>query len=356
MAETQIQTQDDSILASLLFNSIVTYGPTGVRKTSQIGEFAEYIYEKTGKPTRLYTADGGGYGVIQDYVNAGIIIPWRFSPEKNPLPAIVKASKGAWPKKLVNGINVGGIVIEPDHSKPGAGVEAFKDVGAIAVESWYSIAELLMADVISKGRKISEDVVSMFEEDGIKFGASSRGHYGWAQKTLLGLIRNFAALPVERVLFTSVESKGEDKLTKVLTYGPMAAGSAITAIIPTYVGDCLHFEDFVESGGADPGNPKQNLVRSRVKVWFQQHPDSQSPNIMWPAKSRIVPAKLGEFRAKVGANGYFVLPDAEAGKPVDTHGGLYKYLKAQDELLGASTADKLELKKRLDEKWKKETK
>ena len=58
-------------LGVILHNTLVLYGPTGTRKTVSIGDFAKYIYEKTGKKTRLLTADGGGWGPIQDVVKCG---------------------------------------------------------------------------------------------------------------------------------------------------------------------------------------------------------------------------------------------------------------------------------------------
>ena len=75
---------DPALVAEMLFNTMVLYGPTGSRKTSQIGEFAKYIYEKTGKITRLVSCDGGGWAPIQDLINAGIIEAWRILSKLGP--------------------------------------------------------------------------------------------------------------------------------------------------------------------------------------------------------------------------------------------------------------------------------
>ena len=295
------------LVAEMLFSTMVLYCPTGSRKTSQCGEFAKYIYEKTGKKTRMITMDGGGYGPVQDLVSAGIIDVWRMVEEENPKIALVKASRGAWPLKIVNGLRVGNIA-EPMRSNRAS---ALKDVGGDIVESWASIAKAVMRDAVAKGQKINEDVVSKFteEEAGLgeeSFGAPSRGHYGFAQNFILDIIRNFGGLPVERVCHTSLEGKGEDRLTKALQYGPEAAGSAITASIPQYVGDCLHFEDFIESKGTDPNNPSQKLIEESVRVWFLKHPDIQT-GTYWPAKARLVPSKVPEFKKRMGEQGYFIL-------------------------------------------------
>lgn len=321
---------DPSLVAELLHNTMVLYGPTGSRKTTQIGEFAKYIYEKTGKKTRLISCDGGGWGPIQDLINAGIIEAWRINEEKNPKVALVKASKGAWPDDIRNGLRASKLITEPDPANRAAFLEK-AGVGAYAIESWHSIAALLMQDVVAKGNKISEDVVGAFTETteygSESFGAPAKSHYGFVQNLILGLIRNFSSLPVERVVYTSIEGKGEDRLSKQLQYGPQVAGSAITAAIPTYVGDCLHFEDFVEDAGVDPANSKQKLVEPKVRVWFTQHPDLQT-GVMWPAKPRVVGSKYEEFRQKIGPNGYFILgPKSHLGT----------YLALQDSLLASSS-------------------
>lgn len=337
--------RDPDGAAELLFNTLVVYGPTGSRKTSQAGSFAEYIYEKTGGITRLISCDGGGWGPIQPHINAGIIEAWRLVEEQNPKVALVKASKGAWPEKLRNGLRESIHILQPEPSKRG---EFFKkaNVTAFIVEGWQSIAQMIIRDAVGKGQKISEDVVSKFTEEAEygseTFGAPARAHYGFVQNFLLDIIRNFSSLPVERIMYTSLEGKGEDKLTKQLSYGPSTAGSALTASIPQYVGDCLHFEDFIEDLGVDPANPKQKLSQESVKAWFVKHADPQT-GILWPAKARIPPSKVGEFRKRMGENGYFIL-----GKK-----SLADYLRLQDEILAASTNDLREWKRKVDEGRKK---
>ena len=51
------------------------YGESGTFKTTQIGTLARYIYRRTGKPIRLISADLGGWGPIQQEIDAGLIIP-----------------------------------------------------------------------------------------------------------------------------------------------------------------------------------------------------------------------------------------------------------------------------------------
>ena len=327
---------DPALAAEMLFNTMVLYGPTGTRKTSQIGSFARYIYEKTGKVTRLISADGGGWAPVQDLINAGIIEAWRVTDEPEFLSAIRAAAAGAWPKLHKNGIRIPGPIAMPlDKHK------ALKDVGAYAVEGFFSIASAVMGDTVDKGRKINEDVVSKFNEKSdfgeFSFGAPSRGHYGFAQRFILDMIKGFTGLPVDRTLFTSLEGKGEDKLSKQTVYGPATAGGAITAAVPQYVGDCIHFEDYFVETGVDPTNDKQKLKELRVRAWFQQHPDTAT-NVMWPAKCRLVPSKIEEFKKIMGLHGYFDLNTLS----------IYDYLKAQDDMLSSSSDEAREWKAAVD--------
>lgn len=318
-------------VAKMLFNTMVIYGPTGSRKTSQLRDFAKYVYEMTGKKTRMISMDGGGYGTAQDVIDAGILEVWRVVEEEKPLAMLQHASLGKWPKTLKDGARVGNALASD-----------MKDCGAYAVEGWFSIANAVMRYLVGKGQKINEDVVSKFTEDSdfgqLSFGAPSRGHYGFAQNCILDLIRNFSGLGRSRIIYTSLEGKGEDKMTKALSYGPATAGGAITAAIPQYVGDCLHFEDFQVDIGADPDNKGQKLTDTQVRAWFTSHPDSQT-GVMWPAKARVIPPKVEEFKKIMGKNGYFNLKDKS----------LYDYLKAQDELLNAGTNEMLEWKRKVDE-------
>ena len=235
----------------------------------------------------------------------GLSNHWRVVEEEKPKLAIMKASKGMWPKTLNNGIRQGLLYTD------------LKDVGAYAVEGWASISSLVLGNLVETGQKINEEVVGKFIEQDSElgnesFGAPGRSHYGWVQNFILNIIRNFGGLPVERVLYTSIEGKGEDRISKQLQYGPAVAGSALVASIPTQVGDCLHYEDFVEETGAEG---KQKLVESKVRIWFTQHPDTLT-GVTWPAKPRIVADKYEEFKKRIGPKRVLCLGQGQ-GEPQD---------------------------------------
>jgi hypothetical protein len=340
----ELLVSNPELATQLLFSTMILYGPTGSRKTSQIREFAKYIYEKTGKKTRLVSLDGGGWGPCQDLINVGVIEPWRLVEEENPKVALTKASMGGWPDRLQNGLRTSSTMTIPRREARAA---ALKDVGAYAVEGFYSIAQAIIRDVVKKGQKISEDIVSKFEEQteygSEQYGAPARAHYGFVQNYILDMIRNFSSLPVERILYTSLEGKGEDKLTKALQYGPAVAGQALTASIPQFVGDCIHLEDYnAQLKVTDQANPSQKFIDQRIRFWFTSHPDPQT-GVIWPAKPRLIPAMVAEFKKRLGENGCFDLT-------LEQHLGTY--LRTQDELLLRSTDDARKWKEEADARRK----
>jgi hypothetical protein len=293
-------------------NTILVYGETGTFKTSNVGRFARYIYEKTGKPTRLVSADGGGWMPVQAEIDAGIIQALRIVEAEQPLPLLRKLGQGYWP---VDGrLVLGGL----------------EDVGAYAVEGLTSIPMLLLRHLVKTGRKVSEEVIGKFTEsievDGKKveesFSAPSRSHYGFIQNFVLDMLASFRALPVERVLFTAHEGKGSDDITNQMVYGPATVGKAITDRLPSEVGDLLHFY------AVPVGTPKSRL---EVRCYLDKHPDTQT-QILWPAKTRLQPEQLAEFTSK-WPDKYF---------PLTLEQGIEAYLRFQDETrrtTGATAAD-----------------
>lgn len=280
-------------------NSLLVYGDSGRYKTTNVGRFARYMYEKTGKPIRVISADGGGWGPIQGEIDAGIIDALRVVESETPLPLLRKLGQGYWPKGQ------------------SLSLDGLDDVSAYAVESLQSLGTMLMRYIVRSGRKISEEVVGQFIESvsaieggakDEKFSAPARSHYGFVQNELLGIIANFRALPVERVLFTAGEGKGTDDMTNQLVYGPLAIGKALTDRLPYEVGDLLHFQ-------AEAVNNKLE-----IRCYFKPHADAVT-RVVWPAKARIQPSQLGALD-KRWPMGYY---------PLTLEEGIEQYLEFQDQ-------------------------
>lgn len=281
-------------------SSILCYGSTGTRKTTNVGHFAKYVWETTSHPVRLVSADAGGWEAIQPYIDAGIVIPYRLFNNGTLLEQIRLLMKGHWP--------------EGEKFVPNT-----QSVGAYAVEGLTSISMLVLRHLVSKGQKISEDIVGTFREGNEVFGAAGRSHYGFAQQFILDLVQAFSTLPTssKRVLFTAHEGKGQDQYTRQTIYGPAAVGQAVTDRIPFFVSDLLHFETHVIDA-------KKN--QTTVRAYLRSHADSDLQSILWPAKVRMPFDLVSEFEKR--------WPEGFIDLSKET---LYDYLKFMDSVRAKST-------------------
>lgn len=306
------------------------YGDTGTFKTTAIAHLARYIAEKTGKATLLFSADGGGWGPCQEEVEAGMIRPYRCDTAVIPLPILRKVSQGYWPED----------VTETDISRVNFVPINWKEIGAIAVEGVTSIGTMLMRHVADKNLKTGEEATSPFrmpirvngqltEET---FAGNSRGHYGFVQNQIYGLITNFGSLPVEYFLLTGHDKKAEDGDRQTVG-GVSAPGKAISALIPTWVGDCIHAQDYqvpvtvkMPKLGGKPGETEDVATVDTVcRYYFKKHPDPVS-GIIYPAKPRVTHGAVALLE-KEYPGGFFV--------PTPEH-GFDDYLRTLDRLATAS--------------------
>lgn len=301
------------------------YGPSGSFKTTSVKHLSHYIAEKTGKATLLISTDGGGWSPCDPEIRAGMIVPYRCDTASIPLPILRKLSQGYFPANPE----------ESDVSKLNLVPVDWAKFGGIAVEGLTSLSTMLMRYLADKGIRVGEDIVNPFKQNVLvdgkveteQFGANPRAHYGFVQNNLYGLVTNFNSLPCEYVLFTAHESKTEDDDRSTI-YGPAVAGKKATALVPSWVGDCIHAQDFpierVEMV-PDPQDAKKKIevrtISTTCRYYFRKHPDP-STGIMFPAKPRVTPEKIAELE-KLYPGGFFV-PTPE--------GGFDGYLRTVDRL------------------------
>jgi hypothetical protein len=320
------------------------FGATGTFKTTAIAHLARYIAETTGKATLLLSADGGGWSPCEEEVLAKMIIPYRCDPNVIPLPIVRKISQGYWPVNPE----------EPDVAKLNFRRANWDKIGAIAVEGITSIGSMLMRHCADKNLKTGEEGTSKFYQsilvDDVMqnevFTQNSKGHYGFVQNQLYSTVTNFVSLPVEYVLFTAHEKKyAEDG---ELQCGISAPGKAITPLIPTWIGDCIHAQDFKlaqKERVPDPAKPGETIEVETVGVtcryYFRKHIDPATGAI-FDAKPRVTHSKSLELN-KVFPGGFFV--------PTEHH-GFDLYLAAVDKLAqDAAQSDSLrDWRRKADEK------
>ena len=212
--------------------TILLYGPTGSGKTPQLGLLAEDVFVKTGKKTRVCTADFGGTDTIAPYIDLGIIElveigtsdPWIFM--NKVVRGYTRDANGKW-------------ILDP---------KANEQIGAYGFESAHGLAQLLKLDMERKaasGVAIGGDTNTSFEVKGdgetLKIG-TTKGFQKYAipQGQVVEAMYESFKLPVQYVVWTAGISKDEDDIlisTKVV--GPDVIGKALTTVLPKDFSYCF---------------------------------------------------------------------------------------------------------------------
>ena len=334
--------------------TICLYGRSGTFKTTQIGFLSQYIYERTGKITRLISADGGGWKPLLPYIEGGLIEPYSIRNEANPIFTLHKLVQGYWPTKLESGKR-----LSKEFSLDTS------NIGAYAIEGVTTISELIIDHLAGKklgmnpaysltltasGESITSGQESVKKFDaGEKFidtqgqalgdvisGAYSQDHYGYVQKTVIEKLVMSWNLPVELVLWTSHEATAEDDLTRTAIYGPALVGKKGTPKIGRNVGVLIHAEPF---NVTKPNAPNTKPIEAtEVRYYFMSHPNQLMPKVTWECKPRIPSVLMPELLKK--------WPDAYFTPTVTK--GLDEYLRLEDSLINKGTNDIREWKQKLD--------
>jgi hypothetical protein len=322
----------------------ICYGDSGCLKSTAAKHFSHYLYERTGKCCLLLSMDGGGWAPMQPEIDAGIISAYRCNIEV-PLPTLRKISQGYWPRN------------------PAATKAADTDLravdwgkfGGVIVEGVTSISQAMMRHLADKQIKTGEEATSPFSQrvivDGAltteTFAGNSKAHYGFVQNQLYSLITNFNSLPCDYVFFTGLESRAEDD-DRTPIYGPQIAGKKATALIPSWVGDCIHAQGTAVRRTVavpDPADPTKKvdteIVDTVVRMYFVKHPDPVT-NIMFPAKPRVTPEQIPALMERYP--GGFFQPGLDKG--------FDEYLKFVDELTVQQRGQVDEWRRKVDERFR----
>lgn len=203
--------------------TILLYGRTNSGKSSQIGVLAEDVYKRTGKLTRIYTADRGGIDPIRPYVTLGIIQPEEIG-DSDPWIWINRAAKGY--------IKTGG--------KWTLDRAANSKIGLFAFESAHSITKLMKLDMERKaalGINIGGDTNTTFEVSGdgekLKIG-TTKGYQKFSipQSRIAEEMMESQRLQAEYILWTAGASKDDDEVSTTRVVGPDVIGKAMTGTLP----------------------------------------------------------------------------------------------------------------------------
>lgn len=206
--------------------TVLLYGRTRGGKSTQLGELAEFIFATTGKKTRIYTADKGGFDPVQPYVDLGIveIIPQLDTPififVNKATNGFVRDANGKW--------------VKGDWSE--FGMAAFEG-GTAFCDGFmdYMVDKATNGTSIGGGGNVGFNVEGETPGDAIlKIGGSNMAMYGVAQDRIKREVWNSFKLPVEYVVWTASASKDDDLNAGGKVIGPAFIGKALTAEAPRW--------------------------------------------------------------------------------------------------------------------------
>ena len=341
-------------MAIVSFKSDLYYGASGCRKTTNLGIAALWYYKRTGKPSRLISADGGGWEPCEPLVKAGILVPWAIRLRDHKIETIDKACQGYWPEdpsnprsplqppSIINysaicyrcrGVDAakallyGPSAVAPKalicpHCKAVVGPRDIdihviaqhdynpkndmRSIATIGIEGLTSLGDTMMEFLQQEKASLSQDPSYTYVDGDSTYSGGNMSYYGFVQNRLYEFVHKSHMIPfVEKVNWTALEGRGEEEATKIPIFGPAIVGKKATGKASQWFGNTLHFESIEEIGAVDAN--KQAKITNKVVMYIRNHAD---------------PLTKVPFQAKVRAPFQYAheLPDfmdADVGKLYD---------------------------------------
>jgi hypothetical protein len=312
-------TSDSRLVAA---KTVISYGDSGLGKSTNLRYAAQWLYEQTGLPLRLIAAEDSSKQIFEGLIRVGVVQPIFLTKSLNPISTLRRLSRGEWPN--------------PDGAwQPWAG-----GYSGYIVEGLTSVSEQIQEDCRDKGRFLGEQKENSYSEGGETIALAGKFSYNFTQLEALRLIKGFAMIPgIERVFWSAHETKGIEEGSNMQLRGPALVGSAKTGAVAKYCGLLLHFDGYPVTKKVG----ELSVVETRVRVWYQRHPDSQYPHITYPAKTTIPVEALGQLDKKF-PGGFFA--PVLAGNTLKPHLG--DFLQVEKDILATTTDDLNEWKARVD--------
>lgn len=299
------------------------YGASGTLKTSNIGKAALWAYKRFNKPTRLVSADGGGWQPIESLVEAGIVEPWMLRGSSNLIETIDKACKGYWPadpenphSQLLSPFSIGyrgkcpkcsEVLTSREPKTPrtcpkcqtSTAMQMIRETNPgndlskyamVCYEGLTSFGDAMMSHLQATKASLSQDPSYVWTDGATEYAGGNMTYFGFVQQRLCEFVASTNSLPVEKVIWTALESKGEDEVTKSPIMGPAIVGKKSTGKAGAWFGNMLHF-DTVMAGGQAEADPKVKSesalvpITTEFRMYLRPHAEALS-RIMFPAKSR----------------------------------------------------------------------
>jgi len=253
-------------------SSTLIYGRTGEGKTALLGAAAQWVWQATGLPMRLYSAEDGRLGTIQHLIDKGRIQVLDIKGLPNPSEVLDQISKGWW---LAPHSGDKKELIPPN-------AETWKQVGAIAYEGMTEFADMILDELTEKGAANqimgAEKAPAQYTSGKMRIANANPTYYGIAQKRVHRAVNESQLLPVY-VFWTARELKVMDTDTKCPIYGPLIAGRAATLDCPAWFGNCVHMDRVPVVA------PNKATVLER-RAYLQNHLDPDT-NVPYLAQVRV---------------------------------------------------------------------
>ena len=253
-------------------------GDTGSGKSRLAASAAESVFAKTGKKTRLYTADGAELYELLTELGIGEVCN-LYTMKGAPFEVLEMAAQGYWPDAQ-------------GRMQPPAGLDA---VGLFIFEGLTPFGEWelsRMADLAAKGGRFGPDAAVNFTDGERAIGGNGMAYYNIVQNDIRAMVKKTYKLPA-RVIWTSRESKDMDDDRRQLVFGPMVAGKAMTASAPAWFANVLGLEVQPVVGG-------DSRWMLHLKTWY----DKTNPTVPHLCKIRDFSTKGAETHLPATLTGY----------------------------------------------------
>lgn len=352
-------------------DTAIAYGDSGCGKTTICVSLAKWVYETWGLTTRLISSEGWEPVENEGLIKAGIVSAFNISARPRLLSDVRKLSRGYWPKVIeeeVAELDENGIEIGRKKQRVRRIVEdkeEFNKVGLYFIETLDGISNLFMKYLINR-EVIAEDekgqlklkaigsqgTAGRYEEDGEVLGSNSGGHYWVVQSEMYNLVNaiNGFSGNLKMIFWTahvglgkmgnekSTDSKtGRKRLSGEPCYCPLLVGEAMNALIPSWVGDCFHFEEIPRIMNQE-GNEIQGKI---IKAHYERHRESGFiEGTPYLAKSRVGLSDLGELNEQ--------FPGGFINLGVGEREGLDQYYRWLHQRKGGNLSKVKEWKERID--------
>jgi hypothetical protein len=262
------------------------YGDTNTTKTTQLGWVAQWIKTTHGLPSRLISADPGGWETIQADVDDGTIQAFALNGHRSNLyETVEKLCLGFWPKDPKDPES---LLLPPREN-------GLREIGGVYFEGLKSICDLLMRVHTVDIQNISVPEMPDPTKTRILSGSyiqrfTGRSDYMGIQDAIAAFVRDSGMLPVKKVIWTSQEQQSHNEKTNQVIYGPDIVGQAPTRSCGPWFGNLIHMDMLpVSVAVQDPLNSAAKITVQRPApfMFLRSHIDPADPyKRSWPAKTR----------------------------------------------------------------------